>query len=85
MANQPITCVNILCPLWQRGQWNKGYIETEENAPWDDYPCPICGKRTAPLWSIKYKLPGQEELEQNILTILNKMVEVKDGFISTED
>ena len=79
MANQPIVCMNVLCELFKEEQWNSSFIDNGENAPWDNYLCPKCGRRTEPYWIIKYhyELPGMKELEDNILEFNIKIQKLK--------
>ena len=69
MAQQPIVCMNVLCDLFKQKQWNANYVEDGEHAPWDDFPCPKCGRRTEPFWIIEYhyQLLGMKEIEDKIL------------------
>ena len=79
MANQPIVCLNVLCKLFKQEQWNEGFIENKENAPWDNYPCPECGGKTEPFWIIEYhyQIPGMRALEQEIIKLDTKLKALK--------
>jgi len=81
VANQAIVCMNVLCPLFKKKQWNRGFIDDGENAPWDNYPCPKCGGKTEPYWIIPYhyQIPGVKELEDKLLAVDAQIKALKRG------